>query len=90
MTGRGATVTLTNMIAVRARYENGRVTLLDPVDSNGDGPLEGLLVLPGPEVGPWDRIINDPTPSPALSREIGEVIAEHRAGKTKPLSLEDL
>jgi hypothetical protein len=73
------------MIAIRALYENGQVTLLDPVDSNGDGPLEGLLVLPRPEADPWDRIINDPTPRPALTREGDEVLAEHRAGRTGPM-----
>jgi len=78
------------MIAVRARYENGQVTLLDPVDSNGDGPLEGLLVLPAREVDPWDRIINDPTPSPELSRLEDEALALHRAGKSEPLNPDDL
>ena len=78
------------MIAVRALYENGQVTLLDPVDANGDGPLEGVLVLPVPEVDHWDRIINDPTPRPALMQEGDEILAELRAGMTEPLDPDDL
>ena len=89
MTSRGAAATLTTMIAVRARYENGQVTLLEPVKPNGDGPVEGLLVLPRPEEDPWDRIINDPTPRPALSRLADEALEArdgmHRSVRAGPL-----
>ncbi len=80
------------MKAIPAIYENGTVTLLEPVEV--EGPTEALVVLADPKaesnLDPWEEILRDPTPRPALSREADEVLAELHAGKTKLLDPDDL
>lgn len=81
-----------SMKAIPAIYENGIVTLLEPVHVKG--PTEALVVLADAEskteLDPWEEILRDPTPRPALSREADEVLAELHAGKTKLLDPDDL
>ena len=72
------------MRAIPAVYENGSVTLLEPVETKGR--LDAVLVLADTERDPWDEILDDPRPSPAFSRAVDEAIAQHRAGGSGPLA----
>ncbi len=76
------------MKAVKAIYENGKVKLSEK--PNTAGPLEVLVVFPEPSDDPWESMINDPAPRPALARRIEEVRDEIARGKTKPLTLDQL
>jgi hypothetical protein len=76
------------MKAIKAIYQNGRVKLSEkPAEP---GPMEVVVVFPVPSDDPWDAILNDPRPRPALARRIQQVRKEIAKGKTKPLDLEQL
>ena len=76
------------MRAIPAVYENGSVTLLEPVTTKGR--LDAVVVLADVEPDPWDELLDDPAPRPALSRMADEVQAELRDGRTEPLNVDDL
>lgn len=78
------------MKAIKATYQNGQITLAEPAPANGDGPVEVLVVFPEVAADPWARILNDPTPRPALSALADEVLREFEQGKTQPLDLNQL
>ena len=76
------------MKAIKAIYQNGKVKLSDkPSDP---GPMEVVVVFPVPSDDPWEAILNDPRPLPALARRIQQVRDEIAKGKTKPLDLDQL
>jgi hypothetical protein len=76
------------MRAVKAIYEKGKVKLSEkPVEK---GPVEVVVVFPEGSSDPWDAILNDPTPRPALLKYVEECKEQIRQGKAKPLNLEDL
>jgi hypothetical protein len=76
------------MKAIKAIYQNGKVKLSEkPV---GRGPMEIVVIFPEPSDDPWEAILNDSTPRPALSRRAKEVQAEIAQGKAKPLKLSQL
>ena len=76
------------MKAVKATYKNGRVKLAEtPPES---GPVDVLVVFPEVEVDPWDAILNDPTPRPALNEFVEKCLADIAKGKAKPLDLDQL
>jgi hypothetical protein len=76
------------MKAVKAIYKNGKITLLEkPLEK---GPMDVLVVFPEATDDPWQRILNDPTPRPALTQWVKEVEEEIAQGKTTPLDLDRL
>ncbi|HEV3144319.1 MAG TPA: hypothetical protein VGZ47_10570 [Gemmataceae bacterium] len=76
------------MKAIKAIYQNGKVKLTEkPSDP---GPVEVLIVFPEPSDDPWQEILDDPRPRPALARKIQQVREQIRKGKTKPLDLGQL
>jgi hypothetical protein len=76
------------MKAIEATYEKGQLTLDEPID--GDGPYRVLVVFPEEANDPWERILNDPRPRPALAKLVDEVLQNIADGKTEPLDLEKL
>ena len=76
------------MKAIKAIYKNGKVKLSEkPAEP---GPMEVVVVFPEPSDDPWEAILSDPRPRPALARRIQEVRDEIAKGKTKPLDLDAL
>jgi hypothetical protein len=76
------------MKAVKATYKNGRITLAEkPTEP---GPVEVLVVFPEPADDPWEAILNDPTPRPALIKLANKCLADIANGKSKPLDLDRL
>lgn len=76
------------MKAVKAIYKNGKVKLSErPADP---GPTEVVVVFPEPSDDPWEKILADPRPRPALARWIKQARKEIAQGKAKPLDLEQL
>ena len=76
------------MKAVKATYKNGKITLSEkPLEP---GPMEVLVVFPEPADDPWERILNDPAPRPALMQWLKEVEKEIAEGKVTPLDLDQL
>ena len=76
------------MKAIKAKFENGLITLAEPLPESG--PTEVLVVFPEPADDPWQRNLDDPTPRPELDRCVAEVEAEIAAGCAKPLDLSRL
>src|SRR6266478_1732284 len=60
------------MKAVKATYENGRVTLSESPPATG--PIEVLVVFPEQADDPWERILADRSPRPELSIGSGDFI----------------
>ena len=74
------------MHAVKATIKDGNVTLERPVDIKG--PVEAIVVVLDPD--PWQALINDPRPRPALSKASNEALEEFLSGQAAPLDAEDL
>ena len=76
------------MRAVKAIYEKGKIKLTEkPAEQ---GPVEVLVVFPELAGDPWEEILNDPKPRPALARWVKEVKKEIAQGKAKRLNVEQL
>ena len=56
---------------------------------NGD-PIEVLVIFPEPVEDPWEKILYDPTPRPALTKLADELRAELARSETEPLNLDKL
>jgi hypothetical protein len=54
--------------AVRGKYVKGKIRLAEPAPASG--PVDVLVVFPESSDDPWDAILNDPTPRPALIKRI--------------------
>jgi hypothetical protein len=67
--------------AVKAIVEDGNVTLQEALDVKGR--VEAILVLLDPD--PWEGLIRDTRPRPALTKASQEALEEFRAGRTTPL-----
>ncbi len=76
------------MKAIKAIYQNGKVKLSEKPSE--PGPMEVVVVFPEPSDDPWDAIVNDPRPRPALAQRIEQVRHARAKGKTKPLDLNQL
>ena len=76
------------MKILKAKYENGRVSLAEPAPE--PGPVDVEVVFLDPDDRRWDKIIRDPAPRPDLSAEADQVLADYRAGKTTPLDPDKL
>ncbi|MBI4487479.1 MAG: hypothetical protein HY694_00205 [Deltaproteobacteria bacterium] len=71
------------MKILKGKYENGRVSLMEPAPE--PGPVDVEVVFLDPDDRRWDEIIRDPGPRPALCAEANQVLEDFRAGKTAPL-----
>ena len=71
------------MKAVKAKYENGLITLSEPPPASG--PTDVLVVFPEPAEDPGQQILDDSSPRPALTQCVAEVEAEIAAGRAKTL-----
>ncbi len=76
------------MKAIKATYENGKITLSETPPELG--PTEVLVVFPEATDDPWQHILRDATPRPALTQWIKEVEEEIAQGKASPLNLKQL
>ena len=74
------------MRAVKATIIDGNVSLDQPVDIKG--PVEAIVVVLDPD--PWEALIRDPRPRPALVQASNEALAEFLAGQATPLHPDDL
>ena len=68
------------MKAIKVLVDDGRIVPEEPLES---GRHEAILVMLDPD--PWEQIIDDPRPRPALNRAGGEAMDDFFAGKTTPL-----
>ena len=69
------------MHAVKVIVEDGQVTLQEPLGVRGR--VEAILVILDPE--PWDALIRDARPRPALTKAGQEALEEFLSGQTLPL-----
>ena len=69
------------MQAVKAIVEDGNVTLQEPL--NMEGRVEAILVILDPQ--PWDALIRDTRPRPALTQASRQALDEFLHGQTAPL-----
>ena len=76
------------MKAVKAIYKNGKVELSErPRDP---GPIEVVVVFPEASDDPWEKVLAESKPRPAMSRVVRQVRKEILQGKAKPLDLKQL
>ena len=76
------------MKAIKATYQNGKVKLSEKPSERG--PMEVVVVFPEPSDDPWEAILNDPRPRPALARRMRQVRDEIKKGETTTLDLDQL
>lgn len=74
------------MRAIKATIEDGNITLDEPMPIKGRA--EAIVVVLDPD--PWDALIHDPRPRPALTRASQEALDEFLAGQTTPLDPETM
>jgi hypothetical protein len=75
------------MQAFEAIYDNGTITFKGkPIE----GIFDVLVILPVSDDDPWERILADKTPRPALAKLVEQARREMEEGKTTPLDLDRL
>ena len=77
------------MKAIQGVYENGQIKLSEPAPVSYGEPVNVLVVFPEVE-DPWQKILEDTSPRPALDKLVREVEEEIAQGKTRPLDLNEL
>ncbi len=76
------------MKAIKATYKDGRIKLSEkPTDP---GPMEVVVVFPESADDPWNEILRDPHPRPALLTLAKKVKKEIAQGKAEPLDFSQL
>jgi hypothetical protein len=78
------------MKAMQGVYENGQIKLSEPAPIADGEPVNVLVVFPEEVEDPWQKILNDPRPRPALDKYVREVQEEIAQGKAIPLDLGQL
>ena len=73
------------MGAIKATIIDGNVTLHHPADIKG--PVEAIVVVLDQD--PWEALIRDPRPRPALILASNEALAEFSNGQVLPLDSDD-
>ena len=77
------------MKAIQGVYENGQIKLSEPAPISDGEPVNVLVVFPEVE-DPWQKILEDTSPRPALDKYVQECLDEIARGKSEPLNLEQL
>jgi predicted DNA-binding antitoxin AbrB/MazE fold protein len=77
------------MKAIQGIYENGQIKLSEPAPISDGEPVNVLVVFPEDEDS-WQKILDDPSPRPALDKYVQESLEEIAQGKTQPLDLNQL
>jgi len=78
------------MKAIQAVYENGQIKLSEPAPISDTEPVNVLVVFPEQVEDPWQKILDDPRPRPALEEYVQQCREEIAQGKTRPLDLDQL
>jgi len=78
------------MKAIQAIYENGQIKLCEPAPISDAEPVNVLVVFPEQVEDPWQKILDDPRPRPALEKYVKECREEIARGETRPLDLDQL
>lgn len=76
------------MKAVKAIYEEGKITLSEEPAENG--PVEVLVVFPDEAADPWQAILDEPAPRASFLEFAKQCEEEIKLGKAQPLNLDDL
>ncbi len=58
------------MKAIQAVYENGQIKLCEPPPISNGEPVNVLVVFPEQVEDPWQKILDDPSPRPALDKYV--------------------
>lgn len=66
------------MKAIKAIVENGQVRLTEPLGE--EGPRDAIVVVM--DADPWEVIVRDERPRPALRKAREDALAQFDAGKT--------
>ncbi len=77
------------MKAIQGVYENGQIKLSEPAPISDGEPVNVLVVFPEVE-DPWQKILEDTSPRPALDKYVQECREEIAQGKAVPLDLNQL
>ena len=78
------------MKAIQGVYENGQIKLSEPAPISDGEPVDVLVVFPEEVEDPWQKILDDPSPRPALDKLVQECREEIAEGKAVPLDLNQL
>lgn len=76
------------MKAIKATYENGKVTLAERPSE--PGPMEVLVVFPEAADDRWREILQERRLRPAFAKFAEKCLKEIKKGKAKPFKLDDL
>ena len=76
------------MKAMKATYENGRLTLAEPPPETG--PVDVLVVFPEHQDDPWLSILAEESPRPAFTSFADEYLEQIKSGQASPLKLDQL
>ena len=76
------------MKAVKAIYQNGKVKFAKKPSE--PGPIEVVVVFPGPSDDPWEMILAEKIPRRSFAKYAQESLKEIRSGKAKPLKVRSL
>lgn len=67
------------MKAVKATFENGRLTLAEPPPE--PGPVDVLVVFPEHQDDPWRSILAEASPRPAFSSFAQDCLEQIESGR---------
>ena len=76
------------MKAMKATYENGRLTLAEPPPETG--PVDVLVVFPEYHDDPWLSILTEESPRSAFTSFADECLEQIKSGQASPLKFEQL
>lgn len=76
------------MKAVKATYENGRLTLAETPPETG--PVDVLVVFPEHQDDPWQSILIEQSPRSAFTSFADECLEQIKSGQASPLKLDQL
>ena len=76
------------MKAMKATYENGRLTLAEPPLETG--PVDVLVVFPEHYDDPWLSILAEESPRPAFTSFADECLEQIESGQASPLKFDQL
>ncbi len=78
------------MKAVKAIYQNGQITLSEPLPDADPEPVEVLVVFPEEADDPWQKILDEPAMRPSFAKFMQECEKDIAQGKAQPLDLSQL